>query len=198
MSVQFCLALLALSSLTAASDPACEELLKPQGDQTKVTGKWIYIAGTSDNEELLKQLRNVNSSWIELLPIPDGDDMTLRYVDKLDGKCVTGAVNFTFSGNTTVVTFHFNGSDHEHIGQHLVTCPDCIVWTDTVTMKMGATKARNLYIFTKTGKLDDSHLEVFKKQAACLNFPPELVFGETTDLCPFEEVAATDVKEEKQ
>lgn len=36
MSVQVCLALLALSSLTAASDPDCEELLKPLEDRSRV------------------------------------------------------------------------------------------------------------------------------------------------------------------
>lgn len=36
MSVQFCLVLLALSSLTAASDPDCDKLLKPLEDQNLV------------------------------------------------------------------------------------------------------------------------------------------------------------------
>lgn len=32
----------------------------------------------------------------------------------------------------------------------------------------------------KTGILDDSHLDVFKKQAACFGFPPDFHFGEAT------------------
>lgn len=200
MSVPFCLALLALFSLTAASDPGCEELLKPLEDRNKVSGKWIFHAGTSDNEKLLEELRTINSSWIELSPIPDSDDMTLRWGDKMDGKCHTGGVNTTFSENSTIVTFHFNSSDHEHVGKYLVSCPDCILWTDTsVTVgKAGSREGRNLYLFTKSGKLDDSDLEVFKKQAACLNFPSEFHFGDNKDLCPDEKVAATDVKEEEQ
>lgn len=48
----------------------------------QIYGKWIFHAGTSDNEELLKELRTLNSSWIELSPIPDSEDMTLRWGDK--------------------------------------------------------------------------------------------------------------------
>ncbi|XP_044053682.1 uncharacterized protein LOC122876877 [Siniperca chuatsi] len=200
MSVHFCLALLALSSLTAASDPDCEELLKPLEDRSRISGKWIFHAGTSDNKELLKELKTINSSWIELSPITDSDDMTLHWGDKMDGKCHHGGVNSTFLGNSTKVTFYFNSSNHEHVGKHLVTCPDCILWTDTSVMEgNGETrKGRNLYLFTKSGKLDPAHLEVFRRQATCLNFPPEFHFGETKDLCPDEKVAATDAKEEEQ
>ncbi|XP_054467452.1 uncharacterized protein LOC129101600 [Anoplopoma fimbria] len=198
MPVQFCLALLALSYLTAASDPGCEELLKPLEDRSQVSGRWIFHAGTSNNEKLLKALRTINSSLIELASLPDSDDMTLRWGDRIGGICHAGGVNFTFSQNSTKVTLNFNASDHEHVGKHLVSCPDCLVWTDTTVSHGEATTGKTLYIFTKTGKLDDSHLEVFKKQAACLNFPAEFHFGESTDICPFENEAATDVKEGEQ
>ncbi|KAM8887567.1 uncharacterized protein AB9W97_014081 [Spinachia spinachia] len=184
MSVQCSLALLALSFVTASSDLGCEELLKPQGDRSKLSGKWIFHAGTSDNEMFLKEHRTINSSWIELSPIPDSEDMTLRWGDRKDGKCHTGGVNFTFAENVTKLTFHFNSSDHEHVGKHLVTCDDCILWTDTTVSTVEGRIGRNLYLFTKTGKLDLPHLEVFKKQAECLDFPPEFHFGGTTDLCP--------------
>lgn len=197
MSVKFGLALLALSYLTAASDPDCEELIKPLEDRNQVTGKWIFHVGTSDTEEHLNELRTMNSSGIEISPIPGSDDMTLRWGDRMDGKCHTGSVNSTFTGNSTKVTFHFNASDHEHVGMHLVACPDCMLWTDTV-IKAGGGNSKNLYLFTRTGKLDDPYLEVFKKQAACLNFPLGFHFGEITDMCPYEKAAATDVKEEEQ
>ncbi|XP_071338834.1 uncharacterized protein [Trachinotus anak] len=201
MSVQFCLALLALCSLTAASDPGCEELIKPLEDRSGLSGKWIFLAGTSDNEDFLKDLKKINSSWIELSPIPDSDDMTLRWADKFEGKCNYGSVNCTFSANSTKVTFYFNSSTHEHVGKHLMTCPECILWTDnSVMVENGETrKGRNLYLFTKSGKLDAAHLDVVKKQAACLNFPAEFHFGEgeDTDLCPDEKEPATAVTEDK-
>ncbi|XP_029296056.1 uncharacterized protein LOC115013719 [Cottoperca gobio] len=200
MSVQFRLALLALCSLAAASDPSCEDLLKPLEDRSRVSGKWIFYAGASDNEELMKTLRIIKNSWIDLSLIPDSDNLTVRWGDKIDGKCHYGGVNSSFSGNYTRVTFTFNATDHEHVGKHLVTCPDCILWTDTTATLGNAenTSGRNFYLFTKAGKLDDTDLEFVKKQAACLNFPPEFHFGDNTDLCPDDTVAATDVKGEEQ
>ena len=189
MSIRFCLALLALSSLSAASDPDCNELIKPLEDRTKVAGKWIYHVGATENEDTLKQLHFINSSWIILSPIPDSDDMTLRWADKMNqGNCYTGSSNTTFSGKSTKVTFHFNGTDHHHTGNHLVTCPDCLLWTDTTVIEGKPGASKSLYLFTKTGELDDSHLSVFKKQAACLNLTAGIHFGGNTDLCPEEEM----------
>ncbi|KAK5910097.1 hypothetical protein CesoFtcFv8_003966 [Champsocephalus esox] len=200
MSVQFCLALLALSSLTAASDPVCEDLLKPLESRSRVAGKWIFHAGVSDTGDLMRVLKTLNSSWIKLTPIPGSEAMTLHWGDKINGKCLYGSVNYIFSVNDTQGTFNFNGSDHGHIRTHLQSCTDCILWSDTTTRpgKEEVIAGRSLYIFTKTGKLDDLDLEVVKQQAACLKFPPEFFFGDITDLCPEEEPAATEVKEEEQ
>ncbi|XP_076586233.1 uncharacterized protein LOC143320456 [Chaetodon auriga] len=197
MSVKFCLALLALSSLTAASDPDCDELLKPLEDRNRVYGKWIFHAGTSDNAELLKELKTISSSWIDISPMSGSDDYTLRWGDKMGGKCHHGSVNSSFTGNSTKVTFHFNSTTHEHVGKHLKSCSDCILWIDSSVTQgtNGETReGRNLYLFTRTGEMDASNLEVFKKQAGCLKFESELHFRETTDLCP----DTTDANEEEQ
>jgi len=195
MSVQFCLALLALSSLTAAADPDCEELTKPLEDRSQVSGKWIYHVGTTSTEEGLKELKAITNSWLELSPIAGSEDLILRWADKVGEKCVHGSVNSTYTGNSTLVTFTFNITSHEHTGTNLKTCPDCMVWSDTavsISTDGEIKKSKNLYLFTKSGKLDDAHLEVFKKQAACLDFPAEFHFGGDTDLCPDEKEAATD------
>ncbi|KAL3063101.1 hypothetical protein OYC64_002812 [Pagothenia borchgrevinki] len=179
MSVQFCLALLALSSLTAASDPVCEDLLKPLENRSRVAGKWIFHAGVSDTGDIMGVLKDVNSSWIKLTPIPGSEDMTLRWGDKINGKCVYGNINYTTPRNDSKVTLTFNETDHLHTLRHLGSCTDCILWTDTTEE---AITGRNLYIFTKTGKLDDLDLEVVKQQAACLKFPTELFFADITDM----------------
>ncbi|XP_070690647.1 uncharacterized protein [Pempheris klunzingeri] len=200
MSVQFCLALLALSSLTAASDPDCEELLKPLEDRSQVYGKWIWHAGISDNKMTMEELKLINSSWIDFTPIPDSDDMTLHWADKTNDGCHYGTLNTTFLGNYSQMIFNYNNTSHKVVGRHLVTCPNCTVWTDSTESesKQGSKKSRNIYIFTKTGALDASHFEVFKKQAACLNFPPEFHFSGSTGLCPDTRAAATDAKKEEQ
>ncbi|KAM7391778.1 hypothetical protein PAMP_022436 [Pampus punctatissimus] len=201
MSVQFCFALLALFSLTAASDPDCEELIKPVEDKSQVHGKWIYRIGTSSNEEALRGIKAVSSSWIEVSPILGTEDTILRWADKMDGKCIYGDVNTSYTGNYSTATFNFNNTEHNHAGNYLKTYPDCIVWSDNSVSRHSngeIQKARNIYFFTKSEKLDDAHVEGFKKQAACLGFSGDFHFGDITDLCPEEEKAATDVKEKEQ
>ncbi|KAM6930324.1 uncharacterized protein FYW49_002340 [Xenentodon cancila] len=200
MSVQLCLALLALSSLTAESHHDCSELIKPVEDRSKVYGKWIYHVGASESEFKLKELTKVNSSCIEISPLPGGEEIRLHYGDRFDGKCLYGTVNSTTAGNSTKLTFSSNTSTYETIGSHLVTCPDCLLWSDeTVSEVNGETKrSKNLILFTKTGKLDAAHLEVFKKQAECLHLLSDFHFPETTNLCPEEKEAAGDVTTEEQ
>jgi len=192
MNVQFCAALLALCSLTAAVDPDCEELVKPVEDRSRLSGRWILYAGTTDSRETMAFLETINSSWIELSVTPDGDNMTLAWGDKMNGSCLYGNVKCVLLGNSTQVTFNYNSSTRVHVGQHLKTCPDCVVWTGTVME--GTREARSLYIFTKNGTLDASDFEVFKKQTACLNLQPDYHFAEATDLCP----DAPDAKEREQ
>jgi len=193
MSVKFCLALLALSSL-AAADSDCEDLTKTLEDRSQLSGKWIYHVGTTSTEEGLKELKSVTSSWLELTPIAGSEDLTLHFADKIGDKCVEGSVNSTYTANGTVVTFTFNITSQEHTGMNLKTCPDCMVWSDEAvsTSTTGEIKkTKNLYLFTKSGKLDEAHLEEFKKQAECLGFPDEFHYGQQTDLCPDEKEAAT-------
>lgn len=50
----------------------------------------------------------------------------------------------------------------------------CVRWSNTdLSLPLPAVSA-------KTGALDASHLEEFKKQASCLNFTADFHFGETT------------------
>ncbi|MEY6259405.1 hypothetical protein WJF03_23085, partial [Salmonella enterica subsp. enterica serovar Corvallis] len=200
MFAQFCFAFLALYSLAAASDPACDELIKPLEDRSKIYGQWVLHAGASDSEHNLKAKTILNSSRVKLTTIPDSDEFSMHYIDKIEGKCVCGTLNSSTSGNATKVIFYYNSTTYEHIGRFLETCADCMLWTDDAVAELnGETrKSRNLYIFSKTGKLDASDLEVFKKQAKCLNLLPDLYFVETTDLCPEEKEPTTDGNSEDQ
>ncbi|XP_012716802.2 uncharacterized protein LOC105925476 [Fundulus heteroclitus] len=193
MFAQLCSVLLALSSLAAASDPGCDELIKPLEDRSKIYGKWVLHAGASDSEQNLKAKKIVNSSWVKLSAIPNSDEFTMHYIDKIEGKCVCGTVESSTTGNASKVIFHYNSTTYEHIGRFLETCADCALWTDDAVAEVNgeARKSRNLYIFTKTGKLDPADLEVFKKQAKCLNLLPDFYYLETTDLCPEEKEPTT-------
>ncbi|CAG07885.1 unnamed protein product [Tetraodon nigroviridis] len=189
MSVRLALALLALCSLAAASDPRCEELVEPQCNHTQVIGKWIFHAGISELKETEDELKAINSSWIEISAVADSKEMVLRWGDRNNEKCDYGSFKYNFSSNISKVTFEYNST--AFVGNYLKSCPDCLVWMDTMTNNE---KGRSLYIFTKNGSLEDSYLEMFKKQASCVGFSGEIFFMDTTNLCPYVPKA----KEEKE
>ncbi|XP_058492202.1 uncharacterized protein LOC131463996 [Solea solea] len=191
MFPRLCLALLALSSLAAASDPGCEELVKPLEDRSKISGKWIFHVGGADTEEYLKNLKYFHSSWIDI-PTVLSDNMTIRFADRHEEKCLYGHANFSNEGNNTKLTFHFNSTSHDHVGMLLVSCADCLLWIENTESKKNGeiNMGRQFYLFTKSGDLAESDLAFFMKQAACLNVLPDFYFAETKDLCPDEKEAA--------
>ncbi|XP_061624018.1 uncharacterized protein LOC133475330 isoform X2 [Phyllopteryx taeniolatus] len=187
MFAGFCFGLLALSSLSAASEATCEELLVPVDDLDLVVGKWIYYAGTSDNKDYLNKLQTISSTWMDVTPVANTDNVTLTWGDKVAGKCIFEINTSTYSNLSATVEFHYSSSNETHHERYLKTCPDCLLLFENVTMKslhLNPIEGRFLILLTKSGRRDDAQLEVFKKQAACLNFQEELHFGESTDLCP--------------
>ncbi|XP_070992434.1 saxitoxin and tetrodotoxin-binding protein 2-like [Oncorhynchus clarkii lewisi] len=199
MSVQLVVSLLALASLNAASAPLCKELVKPLvlEDHTEIYGKWVYVMGSADHSVFQKALGTLKSSWIELSATSDHQVVTLRWGDRIDGKCLVGATNATISGTTSTVHIHLS----EHKGKYLETCPDCLLWSDT--SRNGDITGRYLLLFTRSGKMDPTYPDTYKNQAECLNFPEtHHTYDGKTELFPDdnqkEKVVDEDTMEEKQ
>ncbi|KAL0979271.1 hypothetical protein UPYG_G00183050 [Umbra pygmaea] len=183
MVVQLVLALLALATLSASIAPDCKELIKPLvlEDHTEIYGKWIYVMGTADHLFFQNALRTLQSSWIDLLATSDHKVVTLRWGDRIDGKCVVGSTIATINGTTSTVQLHLS----EHKGQYLETCPDCLLWSDTT--RNGDITGRYLLLFTRTGQMDPTYLDTYRKQAECLNFPDtHHTYDGESELCPDE------------
>lgn len=173
--------LLALVSLSAAAAPDCKDLIQPYmpDDPKLVLGKWVYVMGAGDPKPYHKALESLKSSWIELSPTSQSHVLTLRWGDYCFDRCITGEVYATVSGLAT--TFRKNLSDHK--GHILQTCSDCLLWTDT--FRNGDVTGRYVLQFTRTGQIDPKDVEIFKKQAGCLNFSEDFHrFDGTTELCP--------------
>ncbi|KAF7661067.1 hypothetical protein LDENG_00268780 [Lucifuga dentata] len=185
MAAQLVVALLALASLGAASKLDCKDLVKPLvlDSHSPIYGKWVFHVGSWDQPGLRTDLATVKSSWVELSASSDSGVMTVYWADRLnDGKCLQGVANATLTGMTTHATFNINGHTSYHDGKYYETCSDCLLSEDTTLLPDGKTKGRYLFLFTRTGALEPSDLETFKKQAECLNFLPEYHFV-GTDLC---------------
>ncbi|XP_061842522.1 uncharacterized protein [Nerophis lumbriciformis] len=174
--------LLALCRLTAASDPACLDLLEPVEDINLVSGKWTLHVITSDNQAYMDVLKAVTSSWIDLSPLPNSDTFTMRWANRINGTCYIQST--TSSSSEEEFTLNFYGQEHK--GRFLKMCPDCLFWFDTNMARMNGgelVKKTNIFLLTKSGRLDHAHLEVFKKKATCLNLSRDLHFGDLTEPC---------------
>nr|XP_057927484.1 uncharacterized protein LOC131128559 [Doryrhamphus excisus] len=186
MFYHFCLSVLALFSLTAASDPGCLDLLEPVEDINLVSGKWILHVITSDNEGYMNVLKAVSSSWIDLSPVPNSHDFTMKWANRINGTCFIQSTTST-SSSCASEGFILNFYGQEHKGRFLKMCPDCLFWFDNNMERTNdgeLVKKTNIFLLTKSGRLDDAHLEVFKKKATCLNLSEDLHFGDLTDQCP--------------
>uniref|UniRef100_UPI0037E75EFD saxitoxin and tetrodotoxin-binding protein 2-like n=1 Tax=Semicossyphus pulcher TaxID=241346 RepID=UPI0037E75EFD len=193
MAAQLVVALLALASLCAAApEPDCKELVKPLvlDSHSPIYGKWVLHVGSWDEPGLKSDLVTVNASWVELSASSDSGVMTVYWADRLGDKCLQGLANATVSGMTSHTTFNINGHTSYHDGKYYETCSDCLLSEDTTLLPDGKSKGRYLFLFTKTGALEPSELETFKKQAECLNFPPQYHYG-GSDLCPDDREAAS-------
>ncbi|XP_061841802.1 uncharacterized protein [Nerophis lumbriciformis] len=181
--------LVAVASLTAASDPTCEELVVSLEDRNLVSGKWIFYAGTSDNQDFLNELEKGINLWVHFsLSHPDSDNIPVRWGHKEVGKCTYENLTSTYSRGVATVETQYSLNAEEHSEKYLKSCPDCLLLVDHMTVKLpnlrSPMKGRLLLLLTRTGTLDDAQLEVFKKQAACLNFTKKLHFADNTELCP--------------
>lgn len=186
MATQLVVALLALASLGAASEPDCKELVKPLvlDSHSPIYGKWVLHVGTWDKAGLKADLVSVNSSWVELSPSSHSEVITIYWSDRInEDTCLSGIANATVSGMTSHSTYIINGHTSYHDGKYYETCSDCLLSEDTTLLPDGKSKGRYFFLFTRTGKLEPSELETFKKQAECLQFLPEYHFV-GTDLCP--------------
>ncbi|XP_054630792.1 uncharacterized protein LOC129180386 [Dunckerocampus dactyliophorus] len=187
MSAQLLVVLLAFTALCAASsEPDCKDLVKPLllDDHSPVFGKWVLHVGSWDEPGLKSDLVVVNTSWIELSPSSQTGVISLYWADRLtDDKCLQGSADVTVTGMTSHATFNINNHTSYHEGKYYETCADCLFSEDTTLLPDGKSLGRYLFLFTRTGQLEPSELETFKKQAACLNFPAEYYFM-GTNLCP--------------
>nr|XP_015827994.2 uncharacterized protein LOC107393895 [Nothobranchius furzeri] len=193
MAAQLVVALLAFTSLSVASELDCKELVKPLllDSHSPIYGKWVLHVGTWDKQGLQSDLSSVNSSWVELSPSSDSGVITVYWADRLkDDKCLQGPANATISGTTSHTTFVINGHTSYHDGKYYETCSDCLLSEDTTLLPDGKSKGRYLFLFTRTGNLEPSELDTYKKQAECLKFLPEYHFG-STHLCPDERGSAS-------
>jgi len=179
------------------SQDQCKDLFKPLvlDSQSPIYGKWVWSAGVRDKPGLKEELSTVKSSWIELSATADQGVLRLTWADRLkqenkEDLCLQGGADLHVSGTSYQATFNIMGETSNHEGRYYETCADCLLSDDTTLLPNGESKGRYLLMFTRTGQLDATELEKFKKQAQCLKMYPEYYTGGSGELCPDEREAA--------
>ncbi|KAM4629994.1 uncharacterized protein ACJ7VT_022728 [Polymixia lowei] len=193
MFMQYIVGLLVAGLCLSSSAPApedCPPLVAPLplDEPSKILGRWIFIEGFTDHKMYDTILKTVNSSWISITPSTSSNNNSLILLDndKTNGKCNMSASNLTISGNTV----KFVHDTYSGVFQTLPTCPECLLLDINSTMKELDAPIHSLYILARSPVLNDSDLEVFRKQAECLQFPqnPSFHYDPKQELCPDGEV----------
>ncbi|KAJ8343050.1 hypothetical protein SKAU_G00329780 [Synaphobranchus kaupii] len=166
MDVLTVAAVLSLLSVSAALPLNCEDLVKPLVlNKTEISGKWIFIQGTSNNEKYTAILKTLNSYFMDIVPSSHNNTCVIKRKIMLNGKCRYPVHSMTFINNT----FHSSYENSTMTISILPACPDCLVLSSTSVQDGDVTKS--LKIFGRTRKLSDSALEMYQKQVECLGAP---------------------------
>ncbi|KAK9963355.1 hypothetical protein ABG768_006547 [Culter alburnus] len=176
-------ALLGLFTLNQATLPGCKELITPLTltDEfiLSVMGKWIFLEGIADHQLFTDILKTVNSSWVEFGPSTLANSLTLSQGNMLNGKCEFSSFNTVFKEGT----FHVNETDIITEGKFLPSCPECITLSFVSQFKNETVKS--LYFFKRESNPTESDMDMYWKQAECLEFKRETQYSYdgTTEFC---------------
>ncbi|XP_066506079.1 saxitoxin and tetrodotoxin-binding protein 2 [Hoplias malabaricus] len=173
---------LSLLTLSLASDPNCEDLLKPlvlEDDYSSINGKWIFTEGIATHPLFTNILKTVNSSWIEFGPSSFTDTLTLSQGNMLNGKCEFVTVNATVKNSNVLVSEKGVSS----LGTFLPSCPDCLTMNFTSQMKNET--LNSIYLFMRKHRTSESDMDLYWKQAECLGFKkePQYSYDGVTEFC---------------
>ncbi|CAL1585768.1 unnamed protein product [Knipowitschia caucasica] len=200
MAPQLYVFLLVLAFLRATAEPECQNLVKPLvlDRHSPIYGKWVLHVASWDKEELKDGLFSLKATMMEVSAHADNEHLTVYWVDRMrkDDSCLQGLINSTVSGQTVRGAYNNNGHTIYREGKFYETCADCLLSEDTICGPDGTSMGRFLFLFTRSGKLEPSHLETYKKQAKCLEFPEEFFFT-SDDPCPDQRETVTSATENK-
>uniref|UniRef100_A0A0E9THL0 Apolipoprotein M n=1 Tax=Anguilla anguilla TaxID=7936 RepID=A0A0E9THL0_ANGAN len=96
MDVLTVVAVLSLLSVSAAKPLNCEGLDQPLAlNGTQISGKWIFIEGTTDHQKYATILKTVNSSFMDIVMSHNGTSV-MKQKNMLNGKCHYSSSKYDF------------------------------------------------------------------------------------------------------
>ncbi|XP_030004128.1 uncharacterized protein LOC115429020 [Sphaeramia orbicularis] len=171
------LTLLSLGLSAPLSD--CESLVKPIPISNEyMLGKWHYIGGSSDLPGSRSLGHMLSSVWIDITATSHSNILNLVQTQRLYGQCSSLIYNVTFENSTMLIEQPFYLKE-----VYLMTdCSDCLVAYEEVIS--GKDTFTSFMLFSKRKSVSDPALEMFKRQAECLEMPSPIIHDTNNEICP--------------
>ncbi|XP_053199717.1 uncharacterized protein LOC128384152 isoform X2 [Scomber japonicus] len=182
LSASVLVSLLSLSASAPTADD-CSQLVQYMAvdELPKILGKWILIEAFADDDLFKPIYRNIESSWLEFSTTADNQTLLLNTSTRTapnphqKDPCITVNLDVTVASGKDLEIYVTDTLSHKF----LQTCPDCLI----VYQK---DKYQIMQLLGRTTTVADSHLETFRKQAACLQLHelPMFHYDTNKELCP--------------
>ncbi|XP_060915733.1 uncharacterized protein LOC132991122 [Labrus mixtus] len=187
-------------SSSAQTPKECKPLVTPlsMADLSVLCGRMNVLVGYVDNGIFNEMLKTTESAWLNIsMSTSSPNDLVMAQHNKINGTCMRS--NFTM--NIEGVTAKSQMGKVSFTFQSLPTCDGCMVSTvnstsmniNNLPQKMNFSSptdkpeinARALYLFARGATVEESDLEVFKKQASCLGFTgePDFHYNPENEFC---------------
>uniref|UniRef100_A0A3Q3H269 Apolipoprotein M n=1 Tax=Labrus bergylta TaxID=56723 RepID=A0A3Q3H269_9LABR len=188
-------------SSSAQTPEECKPLVTPlsMADPSVIYGRMNLIMGYVDNGIFNDILKATESSWVNMsMSTSSPNDLVMAQLYKMNGTCIRSNLTLNIEGDTAKSQSNFTF-------QLMPNCDGCMVTTVNSTFmninnslqKMNFSSptdkpeinARALYLFARGMTLEESDLEVFKKQASCLGFTrePDFHYNPENEFCKEDE-----------
>ncbi|XP_005809136.1 uncharacterized protein LOC102237293 [Xiphophorus maculatus] len=171
--------LLSLFSLgLSAPLSSCDDLLKPITiSKEEMLGRWDYIGGSSDIPGSRSLAYLMTGVWLDLNVTSKSNVLNIVQTQRIFGTCSSLAYDVIFENSTMLIEQPFYLKE-----VYLSTeCPDCLVAKEDV---ISATNFTSLLMFSRSRSVSPAALELFKKQAECLQMPTPIMLNSDNEICP--------------
>ncbi|XP_032418260.1 uncharacterized protein LOC116719722 [Xiphophorus hellerii] len=171
--------LLSLFSLgLSAPLSSCDDLLKPITiSKEEMLGRWDYIGGSSDIPGSRSLAYLMTGVWLDLNVTSKSNVLNIVQTQRIFGTCSSLVYDVIFENSTMLIEQPFYLKE-----VYLSTeCPDCLVAKEDV---ISATNFTSLLMFSRSRSVSPAALELFKKQAECLQMPTPIMLNSDNEICP--------------
>ncbi|XP_051271884.1 uncharacterized protein LOC127372339 [Dicentrarchus labrax] len=163
---------LSFSSVCQPASLACERLLKPEARNPDLTGRWRYVALSSDlcptrtiMESVFRPAMEMNITS-EVTP----NVYSLGFKFKILGMCIHKShfSTFVYENNTVSAADSNNASPSEPIVLLQSGCPDCIILRNDAI--------HSLILLSRRETVTAAEMKEFETQAKCSGLPEPQLF----------------------